>query len=140
MSPLSIPDLIDRAESVLRPRLVGDRWFGDVASAIETESGAVHLGVCIDTGATGWCAEQAAGAAMATAGDTRVHQVVAVWRDSRIGPDSPLFVLPPCGVCRRFLVDVDPANADASVILSATDAVPLRELYPLHGWSARPAR
>jgi cytidine deaminase len=140
VSPIPIHELIDRAESVLRPRLDGEPWFADVASAIETESGAVYLGVCIDTGATGFCAEQAAGAAMVTAGETRVRQVVAVWRDSRIGPDSPLFVLPPCGVCRRFLIDVDPANADVAVILSATESMPLRDLYPLHGWSAQPAR
>jgi cytidine deaminase len=137
---LSIQDLIDRAEAVLRPRLVRDRWFADVAAAIETASGAVHVGVCIDTGATGYCAEQAAGAAMVTAGETQIRRVVAVWRDSRIGPHAELFVLPPCGVCRRFMVDVDPANADAEVVLSATRAVPLGELLPLSGWSAEPAR
>lgn len=137
---LSIQELIDRAEAVLRPRLVRDRWFADVAAAIETDSGAVHVGVCIDTGATGYCAEQAAGAAMVTAGETRIRRVVAVWRDARIGPDSELFVLPPCGVCRRFLVDIDPANSDAEVVLSATRVVPLDELLPLHGWSAEPAR
>jgi cytidine deaminase len=140
MSQLSVQQLIDHAESALRPRLVGDRWFADVAAAIESESGAVYLGVCIDTGATGYCAEQAAGAAMITAGETRVRQVVAVWRDSRVGADSPLFVLPPCGVCRRFLVDVDPANTGAEVVLGASHSVPLSELLPLHGWSARPAR
>jgi len=140
MARVSVEELIDRAEAVLRPTLVGDRWFGDVAAAIETETGAVHVGVCIDTGATGWCAEQAAGASMITAGETRVRRIVAVWRDSRIGPDSPLFVVPPCGVCRRFLVDIDPANADAEIVLSATETAPLSDLLPLHGWQARPAR
>lgn len=77
---------------------------------------------------------------MVTAGETQIRRVVAVWRDSRIGPDAELFVLPPCGVCRRFMVDIDPANADAEVVLSATRAVPLRELLPLSGWSAEPAR
>lgn len=137
---MPIQDLVDRAEAVLSPRLVGDRWFGDVAAAIETDAGTIHVGVCIDTGATGFCAEQAAGAAMVTAGETRVRQVVAVWRDSRLGPESPLLVLPPCGVCRRFLVDVDPANVAASVVLSATETVLLGELLPLPGWSALPAR
>ena len=137
---LPIQDLIDRAEAVLRPRLVGDRWFGDVAAAIETVEGNVFVGVCVDTGATGYCAEQAAGAAMITAGETRVRKVVAVWRDSRVAPDAPLFVLPPCGVCRRFLVDIDPANADAEVVLGAEQVSPLSELLPLAGWSAAPAR
>jgi cytidine deaminase len=139
VADLSILELIDRAEAVLRPRLVRDRWFADVAAAIETVSGEVYVGVCIDTGATGYCAEQAAGAAMVTAGETRIRRVVAVWRDSRIGPDSELFVLPPCGVCRRFMVDIDPTNSEAEVVLSATDVRVLKELLPFHGWSAEPA-
>lgn len=53
MSALSIQDLIDRAEAVLRPTLVRDRWFADVAAAIETDTGNVYVGVCLDTGATG---------------------------------------------------------------------------------------
>jgi len=53
MVPLSFQELIDRAERVLNPRLVGDRWFGDVAAAIETASGNIYTGVCIDTGPTG---------------------------------------------------------------------------------------
>lgn len=77
---------------------------------------------------------------MITAGKTQIRRVVAVWRDPRIGPDSELFVVPPCGVCRRFMVDVDPCNSDAQVILGATEVVALRELLPLHGWSAQPAR
>jgi cytidine deaminase len=140
MASLSIQDLIDRAEGVLHPRLVGDRWFGDVAAAIETAEGNVFLGVCVDTGATGYCAEQAAGAAMITAGETRVRRVVAVWRDSRVATDAPLFVLPPCGVCRRFLVDIDPANLDTEVVLGAHEVSLLGQLLPLAGWSARPAR
>jgi cytidine deaminase len=138
---LSVQELIDRAEAVLRPREVSPgRWFGDVAAAVETDAGNVFVGVCIDTGSTGFCAEQAAGMAMVTAGETRVARVVAVWRDSRIGPDSPLFVVPPCGVCRRFLVDVDAANVDAEVVMSAAEVVALHDLYPHAGWSAQLAR
>jgi cytidine deaminase len=137
---LSVEDLIDRAEAVLRPRLVRDRWFADVAAAIETDAGNVFVGVCIDTGSTGYCAEQAAGAAMVTAGETRIRRVVAVWRDSRVEADAPLFVLPPCGVCRRFLIDIDPANIDAQVVLGADETQALGQLLPLAGWSASPAR
>lgn len=140
MDSLPIQDLIDRAEAVLQPRLVGGRWFGDVAAAIETVEGNVFVGVCIDTGATGYCAERAAGAAMITAGETKVRRVVAVWRDSRVAVDALLFVLPPCGVCRRFLVDIDPANADAEVVLGADEVSVLIQLLPLAGWSASPAR
>lgn len=137
---LSIQELIDRAEAVLQPRLVGDRWFADVAAAIETDQGNVFVGVCVDTGATGFCAEQAAGAAMITGGETRVRRVVAVWRDSRGASDAPLCVLPPCGACRRFLVDIDAANIDAQIVLGADESRALGQLLPLAGWSARPAR
>lgn len=140
MTSISIQDLIGRAEAVLQPRLVGGRWFGDVAAAIESADGNVFVGVCIDTGATGFCAEQAARAAMITAGETRIRRVVAVWRDSRVAADAPLFVLPPCGVCRRFLVDIDPANVDAEVVLGADEVSPLSQLLPRSGWSATPAR
>jgi hypothetical protein len=90
VSERAVDELIGRAEAVLRPRLVGDRWFGDVGSAIEAASDSVYVGVCVDTGATGFCAEQAAAAAMVTAGETRVRRVVAVWRDSRLGELLPL--------------------------------------------------
>jgi cytidine deaminase len=77
---------------------------------------------------------------MLTAGETRVRRVVAVWRDSRETPDSPLFILRPCGVCRQFLIDIDPENSDAEVILAAAKSCTLASLLPFHGWSATPAR
>ena len=140
MPERTIQELIDQAEAVLRPRQVDDRWFADVAAAIETDAGSLYLGVCIDTGGTGYCAEQAAAAAMLTAGESRVRRVVAVWRDSRAGDDSPLYVLPPCGVCRLFLIDVDPANSACDVVIGASQTVPLTELLPLGGWATQPAR
>lgn len=141
MTAGTIQDLIGHAEAVLNPVLRGDRWFGDVAAAVESVSGTVFTGVCIDTGPSGFCAEQSAVAAMVTqGGGYQVKRVVAVWRDSTEGTDDKLFVLPPCGSCRQFLRDVDPANLDAEVVLSATDAVSLRDLLPLPGWSAQPAR
>jgi cytidine deaminase len=124
-------DLIVAAQRLLRPHRSGDRLFGDVAAIVQTTSGAWFGGVCIDTASgTGFCAEQAAVAAMVTAGEYQAAAVVAVWRDE----NHRLYVLPPCGRCREFLRQVDPANLDAVVLLGNGRTLPLRELLPEHEW------
>jgi cytidine deaminase len=124
-------DLVQAAEAVLHPHRVGDRLFGDVAAALETVDGHRHVGVCIDTGSgTGFCAEHAAIAAMVTSGEYRIARIVAVWRDD----EDQLYVLPPCGRCREFIRQIDPANLDTEVVLGAGHTVPLRELLPASEW------
>jgi cytidine deaminase len=87
--------------------------------------------VCIDTGSgTGFCAEHAAIAAMVTAGEYRITAIVAVWRDEQ----DRLYVLPPCGRCREFIRQIDPANLETTVILGGQRSVPLRELLPANEW------
>ncbi|MDP9364269.1 MAG: cytidine deaminase [Chloroflexota bacterium] len=126
-------ELIRRAAGVLKPRATADgRLMGDVGSALVTDAGNVHAGVCIDTGSgTGFCAEHAAIAAMVTAGEYRVAKIVAVWRDGR---DSGLRVLPPCGRCREFIRQVDPANLETDVVLGKEKSSKLKELLPYHEW------
>lgn len=131
--------LIDRAEAVLNPILVGDRWFGDVGAALETTNGSIYVGVSVDTGSSGFCAERAAAAAMVTAGEYRIRRLVAVWRDSRPGADSTVYVLPPCGVCRQFIYDLAAENLDALIVTGVDEEVPLGKLLPRHGWSPKPA-
>jgi cytidine deaminase len=129
-------ELIAAAQRLLRPHRVGDRLFGDVAAIVQTASGARFGGVCVDTpSGTGFCAEQAALAAMVTAGEYQASAVVAVWRDE----DGRLHVLPPCGSCRELLRQVDPANLDTAVLLGNGRILPLRELLPEHEWP-RPER
>jgi cytidine deaminase len=124
-------DLIHAAQAVLRPHRVGDRLFGDVAAALDTATGQRHVGVCIDTpSGTGFCAEHAAIAAMVTAGEYRIARIAAVWRDE----DGKLYVLPPCGRCREFMRQVDPANLDTEVVLGPGRMVALRELLPAWEW------
>jgi cytidine deaminase len=123
--------LIDAAQAVLRPRRVGDRLFGDVAAALITDAGHRFVGVCIDTGSgTGFCAEHSAIAAMVTAGEYRISAIVAVWRDEQ----GRLHVLPPCGRCREFIRQVDPANLDTTVVLAGGRTALLRELLPENEW------
>lgn len=124
-------DLIEIARTSLNPHRVGDRLLGDVASALETTTGAIHVGVCIDTGSgTGFCAEHAAIASMVTSGEYAIARIVAVWQDD----DERLTVLPPCGRCREFIRQIDPSNIDATVVLAQGAAAPLRDLLPEWGW------
>jgi cytidine deaminase len=124
-------DLIRTAEAALNPHVVHDRLFGNVAAALVTANGNRYLGVCIDTGSgTGFCAEHAAVAAMVTAGEYEVAQIVAVWRDEA----GSLYVLPPCGRCREFLCQIDDRNIDTEVVLSYQRSVALREMLPYHDW------
>jgi len=123
--------LIASAEAVLNPHAVAGRLVGDVASALVTEAGAVFSGVCIDTGSgTGFCAEHAAIAAMVTAGEYKIIKIVAVWRDG----NGVLHVVPPCGRCREFIRQIDPANLDTEVVLGRTRSARIRELLPHNEW------
>jgi cytidine deaminase len=127
-------ELIDRAAAVIRPR-VGpyDRRFAGVGSCLVTRSGNAYLGVDLDTASgTGFCAEHGAIAAMVTAGEYRIAEVVAVWRDD----DGLLYVLPPCGRCRELMRQLDAVNLDAEVVLGDGRRALLRELLPEHEWPA----
>jgi cytidine deaminase len=124
-------ELILYATAVLNPyRTANGRLFGDVASALVIAAGKLYRGVCIDTSSgTGFCAEHAAIAAMITAGEYQIRKIVAVWRD-----DDRLYVLPPCGRCREFIRQIDPANLEAEVVLGEDRRRRLRELLPEHDW------
>jgi cytidine deaminase len=125
-------ELIGLAQGVLHRRVVDGRVFGDVASTLVTDKGTRYSGVCIDTASgTGFCAEHSAIAAMVTAGEYRIAKIVAVWR----GHDGVRHVLSPCGRCREFIRQIDPANIDAEVVLDRARSAALRELLPLVGWS-----
>jgi cytidine deaminase len=124
-------ELIRRAALVVNPRRVGDRLFGDVGCALSTTAGNVYLGVCIDTGSgTGFCAEHSAIAAMVTAREYTIAQIVAVWKDEH----GAVYVMPPCGRCREFIRQVSEENLEADVILGADNVVKLKALLPYHEW------
>ena len=118
-------DLIAAARAVLNPRrLTRSVEVAGVGSALRTASGAIYVGVCIDAACgIGFCAEHAAVAAMITAGETRIMDIVAVDWDGSI--------LPPCGRCRELVVQVDDGNADTRVILPG-GGKPMRALLPDH--------
>lgn len=130
---MTTAELIARAASVLNPRTTPDGYrFGQVGAALLTDRGTAYTGVCIDTGSgTGFCAEHAAIAAMVTAGEYRIARIVAVWRGDR---DGRLHVVPPCGRCREFIRQIDPANLETEVVLGADRILKLKELLPYHAW------
>jgi cytidine deaminase len=124
-------DLIEVARAIINPHRVGDRLFGNVAAALETTTGTIHTGVCIDTGSgTGFCAEHAAIASMVTSGEYAIARIVAVWRDD----DERVTVLSPCGRCREFMRQIDDSNLGATVVLGHGRTAPLRDLLPEWEW------
>jgi cytidine deaminase len=123
--------LIASAQAVLNPHTADGRRFGDVGSTLVTKAGNQYSGVCIDTSSgTGFCAEHAAIAAMVTAGEYEIAKIVAVWRDDQ----GVLHVVPPCGRCREFIRQIDPANLDTEVVLGRTSSASLRDLLPSSSW------
>jgi len=70
----------------------------------------------------GFCAEHAAAAAMITAGENRVVQMVAVDWEGK--------VLPPCGRCWEFISQLHDMNLDAEVMVARDIIVSLRDLLP----------
>ncbi|GAA5168580.1 cytidine deaminase [Pseudonocardia eucalypti] len=128
-------EIIETAAACLNPTEQDDRASGGVAAAIITRSGDVFLGVCIDTPCgMGFCAEHAAVAAMVTARQFQIAQVVAVTRDDRT---NHLMVLPPCGRCREFMYQIDRRNLGAEVVLAPDQVTTLDELLPAR--EAQPA-
>ena len=119
--------LCQQARAALNPRQLSQNSFaGSVAAAIESASGAVYTGVCIDTPCSmGFCAEHAAAAAMVTAGESRVVRLVAVCEDGSI--------VPPCGRCREFLCQLHDDNP-ACLVQLADRVATLDELLPAR-WS-----
>jgi cytidine deaminase len=74
--------LIERAASIVNPWRIGDYLIGDVECALVTDQGNIYVGVWLDLPSDiGFCAAASAIAAMVTAGEQRIAQIVAVWKD-----------------------------------------------------------
>ena len=128
MSELGPPDreLLEAAQRLLAERYVHGRH--EVAAALRSRSGAIHLGLHVDGSArrTGICAEGMAIGAAAAAGDLEIDTIVAV----QYKPAGVFRVISPCGVCRELIHDYSP---DATVINYDDGRViptPIRELLP----------
>ena len=95
-------ELYSAAKSVLNPRKISE-WMeaGGVAAAIESESGKIYTGVCVDGACSlGICAERNAIFNMITNGEDSIKRVIAIDRDGK--------AIPPCGACREFMTQLMP--------------------------------
>lgn len=96
--------LYNAAKQVLNPHKVSEIVdAGGVAAAIESGSGKIYVGVCIDGACTlGICAERNAIFNMITNGESIIKRIVAVGTDGQ--------VMPPCGACRELMTQIMPEN------------------------------
>ena len=118
--------LYEAAQAVQNPRRLSPFIdAGGVAAAIQTESGNIYVGVCIDTASSlGMCAERNAIANMITHGESRISKVVAIMPDGRVGP--------PCGACCEFMLQLDPSNDAVEILLDyeSCETARLQTLIP----------
>lgn len=120
-------ELYEAAKQVLKPRdvskLVG---AGGVAAAVESASGKIYVGVCVDTACTlGICAERNAIFNMLTNGEDAIKRVIAIGRNGK--------AMAPCGACREFMTQLMPENyRDIEIMLDYENnkVVTLGELTP----------
>ena len=94
--------LYQRTKAVLCPRRISSMMeAAGVAAAVESVSGNIYVGVCVDGGCTlGICAERNAIFNMLTNGEDAIRRVVAVNWDGK--------VLAPCGACRELMTQLMP--------------------------------
>lgn len=120
-------ELYNAAKSVQNDREISDRvWAGGVAAAIESESGRIYVGVCVDTCSTlGICAERNAIFNMVTNGEHKIRRVLAIMPNGKTGA--------PCGACRELMTQLTPGKYHDIEIMLDYDSekiVTLGELTP----------
>ena len=120
-------DLYEAAKAVQAPREISPTMTaGEVAAAIESGSGKIYTGVCVDTACTlGICAERNALFNMITNGETEIRRVLAILPDGRTGA--------PCGACREFMAQLMPGRyQDVEIMLDYEQGkiITLGELTP----------
>ncbi len=76
---------------------------GEVAAAVESSTGKIYTGVCVDTACTlGICAERNAIFNMLTHGEHKIRRVLAIMPNGKNGA--------PCGACRELMVQLMPKD------------------------------
>ncbi len=119
-------ELIEKAREILvKARKNASKKIGEVGCALISKKGNYYFGVCAELYCgLGGCAEKAAILNMITKGETEISTIVAVTEDK---------ILPPCGVCRETILQVNKRNLDTNVIISNSKKVKLKELLP-YSW------
>ena len=119
--------MFDAAKAVQCGRRISEYVeAGEVAAAIESSSGRIYTGVCVDTACTlGVCAERNAIFNMLTNGEHVIRRVLAIMPDGKNGA--------PCGACRELMVQLMPKDYGTIEIMldfNAMKTARLSELTP----------
>lgn len=107
--------LYQAAKKVLNPRELSKIIeAGGVAAAVESDSGKIYVGVCVDTACTlGICAERNAIFNMITNGENTIKRVIAINREGK--------AIPPCGACRELMSQLMPDHyRDIEIMMDYT--------------------
>ena len=119
--------MYEAAKAVQNGREISERIYaGGVAAAVESASGRIYVGVCVDTScALGICAERNAIFNMITNGEQDIKRVLAIMPDGKTGA--------PCGACREFMTQMMPGryhNIEIMLDYENERIVTLGELTP----------
>ena len=120
-------DLYNAAKAVLKEKVISDKVSaGEVAAAIESISGKIYVGVCIDTACgLGICAERNAIFNMITNGEYKIRRVLALTQDGKAAA--------PCGACREMMAELSPneyQNIEIMLDYENNKIVTLKDLTP----------
>ena len=115
------------AKKVLHPRKISECIdAGGVAAAIESSTGKIYTGVCVDSACTlGICAERNAIFHMLTQDEHEIRRVIAINWDGK--------AIPPCGACRELMTQLMPngyRNIEVMLNYDTGEVVTLGELTP----------
>ena len=96
--------MFEAAKAVQGGRHISDYVeTGEVAAAVESSTGRIYTGVCVDTACTlGICAERNAIFNMLTNGEHVIRRVLAIMPDGKDGA--------PCGACRELMAQLMPKD------------------------------
>lgn len=119
--------MYEAAKAVQNGREISERIYaGGVAAVVESASGRIYVGVCVDTSCTlGICAERNAIFNMITNGEQDIKRVLAIMPDGKTGA--------PCGACREFMTQMMPGryhNIEIMLDYENERIVTLGELTP----------
>ena len=116
--------LYDCAKKAANPKKISEQiCSGGVGAAVVSNKGNIYTGVCIDTDCSlGMCAERNAISTMITNQEFEVKMVVAV--------DKKGNVLPPCGACREFMMQLKNSQKTEIIIDNKGTVVKLKDLMP----------
>lgn len=117
-------NLYDTAKAVINPKKISAQiCSGGVGAALLTKNGHIYTGVNIDTDCSlGMCAERNAISTIITAGEFEIAKIVAVNKKGQ--------VLPPCGACREFMMQLKNASDIEVLVDNNGTVVKLKDLMP----------